>query len=249
MAAATAKLDHTSAPTDASPAPSTELFCLCQNPYDSSGSYIGCDGPCNGWFHPQCLGLTPEGAAKIAELSRWICPDCSAADMQPTTVQSNLNDTSKVTFSLSLTHSYRSSSCTKLCSLPENIVDASIMRCAAPLHDLVSTPGSITFVAAAAVLKPVAMQAITTLSAQPAQDGLKKVKSPGGDSTLSLRRCYTLSIAVSLQKALPRRSVMHATPFVASEPSSALSAPSPFTRRYAGCSWFIHPAACGFPPI
>ncbi|VDN05007.1 unnamed protein product [Thelazia callipaeda] len=49
-----------------------ELYCVCQTPYDDSRFYVGCDG-CEGWFHPQCVGITKEEAEKAAE---YLCPQC-----------------------------------------------------------------------------------------------------------------------------------------------------------------------------
>ncbi|EJD74858.1 CBR-NURF-1 protein [Loa loa] len=49
-----------------------ELYCVCQTPYDDSQFYVGCDG-CEGWFHPQCVGITQEEAEKAAE---YLCPQC-----------------------------------------------------------------------------------------------------------------------------------------------------------------------------
>lgn len=50
-----------------------ELFCTCQTPYDDSRFYVGCDGGCEGWFHPQCVGITQAEAEKLAT---YICPEC-----------------------------------------------------------------------------------------------------------------------------------------------------------------------------
>uniref|UniRef100_A0A0R3RXK3 PHD-type domain-containing protein n=1 Tax=Elaeophora elaphi TaxID=1147741 RepID=A0A0R3RXK3_9BILA len=50
----------------------SELYCVCQTPYDDSQFYVGCDG-CEGWFHPRCVGITQEEAEKAAE---YLCPQC-----------------------------------------------------------------------------------------------------------------------------------------------------------------------------
>ncbi|KHN88716.1 Nucleosome-remodeling factor subunit [Toxocara canis] len=49
-----------------------ELYCVCQTPYDDSRFYVGCDG-CEGWFHPQCVGITQAEAEKAAQ---YLCPAC-----------------------------------------------------------------------------------------------------------------------------------------------------------------------------
>uniref|UniRef100_F1KPU6 Nucleosome-remodeling factor subunit NURF301-like protein n=1 Tax=Ascaris suum TaxID=6253 RepID=F1KPU6_ASCSU len=49
-----------------------ELYCICQTPYDDSRFYVGCDG-CEGWFHPQCVGITQADAEKAAQ---YLCPKC-----------------------------------------------------------------------------------------------------------------------------------------------------------------------------
>lgn len=50
----------------------TELYCLCQTPYDDSKFYVGCD-KCEGWYHPKCVNITQEEAETVAE---YICPLC-----------------------------------------------------------------------------------------------------------------------------------------------------------------------------
>ena len=46
--------------------------CVCQRPLNPDQLYIKCDG-CNGWFHPECCGLTEEQADKI---NSFYCPGC-----------------------------------------------------------------------------------------------------------------------------------------------------------------------------
>ncbi|VDO34168.1 unnamed protein product, partial [Onchocerca flexuosa] len=56
-----------------------ELYCVCQTPYNDSQFYVGCDG-CEGWFHPQCVGITQEcGSRSSTEAERaaeYLCPQC-----------------------------------------------------------------------------------------------------------------------------------------------------------------------------
>ena len=52
-----------------------ETFCNCGR---GDGDMIGCDGtscPGNGWFHPECVGITRTTAPR----GKWYCPDCTIA--------------------------------------------------------------------------------------------------------------------------------------------------------------------------
>ena len=33
------------------------LYCVCQSDGTDGREYVGCDG-CDGWYHPECIGLT-----------------------------------------------------------------------------------------------------------------------------------------------------------------------------------------------
>ena len=46
-----------------------ELFCICRKPDDHT-VMIGCDGPCEDWFHTRCVNMTNE---KVALISKWYC--------------------------------------------------------------------------------------------------------------------------------------------------------------------------------
>lgn len=46
-----------------------ELFCICRKPDDHT-VMIGCDGPCEDWFHTRCVSMTNE---KVALISKWYC--------------------------------------------------------------------------------------------------------------------------------------------------------------------------------
>ncbi|XP_058053508.1 nucleosome-remodeling factor subunit NURF301 [Anopheles bellator] len=49
-----------------------QLYCLCQQPYDETQFYIGCD-KCQAWFHGRCVGILQSEADYIDE---YICPNC-----------------------------------------------------------------------------------------------------------------------------------------------------------------------------
>ena len=50
-----------------------ELFCICRKPDDHS-VMIGCDGPCEDWFHLKCVAMTE---SKTALVQKWFCPNCA----------------------------------------------------------------------------------------------------------------------------------------------------------------------------
>jgi len=64
-----------------------ELYCLCKRPFKEGVMMVGCDGPCQGWFHPGCVGL-----ADIS-VSTFRCPACvgvaSSPHLQPSAVSSS----------------------------------------------------------------------------------------------------------------------------------------------------------------
>jgi len=49
-----------------------EIYCLCQQPYDDSQFYIGCE-KCTDWFHGRCVGILQAEAENIEE---YVCPKC-----------------------------------------------------------------------------------------------------------------------------------------------------------------------------
>ena len=53
-----------------------ELYCLCQKPMDENTDefWLGCEGGCDGWFHPQCVGLSDEAARA---LENFTCSSCA----------------------------------------------------------------------------------------------------------------------------------------------------------------------------
>ena len=50
-----------------------EIFCLCQQQYDHTQFYIGCEG-CPDWYHGRCVGILQSEADKI---DQYFCPRCS----------------------------------------------------------------------------------------------------------------------------------------------------------------------------
>jgi len=55
-----------------------ELFCVCRKPYQDGVLMVGCDD-CNGWFHPGCIGMSPEQAQAV---TFYQCPNCSLDESQ-----------------------------------------------------------------------------------------------------------------------------------------------------------------------
>lgn len=46
-----------------------QLFCLCRRPDDHS-VMVGCDGPCQDWFHMKCVGMLP---SQVKLVYKWYC--------------------------------------------------------------------------------------------------------------------------------------------------------------------------------
>jgi len=61
------------AKTTGSP-PSTEVFCVCRQPYQSGVFMIACD-LCHEWYHPECIDLTDQQALALDEFT---CEKCGA---------------------------------------------------------------------------------------------------------------------------------------------------------------------------
>ncbi|KAL8824631.1 MAG: hypothetical protein Q9191_004929, partial [Dirinaria sp. TL-2023a] len=59
---------------------SSELFCICRKPDDHTWM-IGCDGPCEDWFHGHCINMT-EKEGKLIE--KYFCPNCVEAGVGET---------------------------------------------------------------------------------------------------------------------------------------------------------------------
>lgn len=50
-----------------------EIYCICQQPYDETQFYIGCE-KCSDWFHGRCVGILQSEANHIDE---YLCPNCA----------------------------------------------------------------------------------------------------------------------------------------------------------------------------
>lgn len=54
-------------------------FCMCETEADND-PYLRCasgrSGPCHGWVHPGCVGLSPEETETAKEDTTWQCPAC-----------------------------------------------------------------------------------------------------------------------------------------------------------------------------
>ncbi|GAB5360907.1 hypothetical protein AAMO2058_000668000 [Amorphochlora amoebiformis] len=48
------------------------LYCVCQSPYVEGEFMIGCEGGCEDWFHPKCVGIAKD---QIPE--SYVCSACS----------------------------------------------------------------------------------------------------------------------------------------------------------------------------
>jgi len=54
-----------------------QLFCICEQPYDEL-CYLNCIS-CEGWFHPQCVGMSEAEELEL-DWELWRCPRCESAD-------------------------------------------------------------------------------------------------------------------------------------------------------------------------
>jgi hypothetical protein len=50
-----------------------ELYCYCKKEFREEEFMVACDGPCNNWYHGECLGLQPINVAKV---KTFVCPEC-----------------------------------------------------------------------------------------------------------------------------------------------------------------------------
>lgn len=57
--------------------------CICHQPYHGE-FMIGCDGGCEGWFHPSCvdLNLPKSPEAQEAVIDNWTCESCTRSEEQ-----------------------------------------------------------------------------------------------------------------------------------------------------------------------
>nr|POF15210.1 set1 complex component spp1 [Quercus suber] len=57
------------------------LYCICKKP-DNGTFMIGCDGPCEDWFHGKCVNIQEKNKSLI---DKFICPNCAEAGKGKTT--------------------------------------------------------------------------------------------------------------------------------------------------------------------
>eukprot|EP00092_Neocalanus_flemingeri_P003167 GFUD01003385.1.p1 GENE.GFUD01003385.1~~GFUD01003385.1.p1 ORF type:complete len:437 (+),score=135.90 GFUD01003385.1:313-1623(+) len=55
-----------------SPTKKVKVYCKCKSTYTKNSPMIGCDGPCQDWYHFDCVGI-PQNFRSIAE---WYCEEC-----------------------------------------------------------------------------------------------------------------------------------------------------------------------------
>ncbi|CAH8534268.1 unnamed protein product [Schistosoma turkestanicum] len=68
------------------------LYCLCRTPYEPTRVYIACDR-CDEWYHPECVGLTPEQA--VNHTDTYLCPTCCQLSQPTTTKTTTATTTTK----------------------------------------------------------------------------------------------------------------------------------------------------------
>jgi hypothetical protein len=65
---------------------SEHTWCLCQAPMGyNSGKMVGCDGVCQGWYHPMCMGYTLRDSAKILSSESnmsLFCHECKRKQLE-----------------------------------------------------------------------------------------------------------------------------------------------------------------------
>lgn len=49
-----------------------KAYCTCKSAYNKNQPMIGCDGPCQDWYHFGCVGI-PQNFRSIAD---WYCENC-----------------------------------------------------------------------------------------------------------------------------------------------------------------------------
>ncbi|CAH8863003.1 unnamed protein product [Trichobilharzia szidati] len=67
------------------------LYCVCRTPYEPTRVYIACDG-CDEWYHPECVGLTPEEAVNHEDT--YLCPTCRESAQSTTSADAAVDTTS-----------------------------------------------------------------------------------------------------------------------------------------------------------
>lgn len=54
-----------------------EIYCVCRKPYDGK-AYVGCDGPCDGWYHYKCINAS---AKEVKRMGAFYCPSCKSSQV------------------------------------------------------------------------------------------------------------------------------------------------------------------------
>ena len=57
-----------------------ELFCTCKQPWEDGLLYLDCVGPCKGWFHLKCVGLSHLSEKELNVLT-YVCSECQITDL------------------------------------------------------------------------------------------------------------------------------------------------------------------------
>eukprot|EP00347_Sterkiella_histriomuscorum_P004702 403359436 len=54
-----------------------KLYCICQQEYKHGNLMFQCEGPCEGWYHPQCVKMPEERVQHLKNSNDpWICDFC-----------------------------------------------------------------------------------------------------------------------------------------------------------------------------
>ena len=53
-------------------------YCVCQSIYKDGELMFYCEGGCDNWYHPKCVGIGEDEAKKMVNPNeKWICSRCS----------------------------------------------------------------------------------------------------------------------------------------------------------------------------
>ena len=64
----------------AEPTQDQEVFCTCKQPWSDGALYLDCVGPCKGWYHLKCVGLSHLSPKELAVLT-YVCSECQIIDL------------------------------------------------------------------------------------------------------------------------------------------------------------------------
>jgi COMPASS component SPP1 len=53
-------------------------YCICQSIYTDGELMLFCEGGCENWYHPKCVGITEDDAKRMGSNpnEKWICSKC-----------------------------------------------------------------------------------------------------------------------------------------------------------------------------